>query len=230
MAHIELHISRMTAVGLALPVAAVVTVLLFWVMPFLISTGVPALQQAFKAMPIEFVRAPRDETVQVKERKLPDKPTVEDVVPPPLPVDADMSAATAGGSTPIGIAAPTVSRELNLGRHSFEAPSDTEAVPLVRIPPEYPLGPQARGIEGWVVIQFTIDEVGRVRDPSVVQAEPPGVFDNAAVAALLRWRYKPKVENGRAVKMYDNRVVITFDLPEDQAARAQATSSRPRTW
>jgi hypothetical protein len=56
------------------------------------------------------------------------------------------------------------------------------------------------------------------------------VFDNAAVAALLRWRYKPKVEDGRPVKMYDNRVVITFELPEDKAARAEATSSRPRTW
>jgi protein TonB len=211
MARAESH--RVVTTSLALPVAIVVTAFLFWLMPFLIETGVPAMQKAIRAVPIEFIRAQRDERVQTKERKLPDKPLVEEVAPPPPALAAETAVGVAG-STAIGIAPPTIDHGITLNRHELEAPSDTEAVPLVRIPPEYPLGPLTRGIEGWVVIEFTIDEIGRVRDPVVVQAEPRAVFDNAAVNSLLRWRYKPKVEDGRPVKMYNNRVMITFTLPE----------------
>ncbi|MDX2143418.1 MAG: TonB family protein [Rhodospirillaceae bacterium] len=211
MANAESH--RAVTTSLALPAALVATTFLFWLMQFLIDTGVPAMQKAIRAVPIEFVRAQRDERVQTKERKLPDKPVIEEVAPPP-PSFAEESAAGVAGSTAIGIAPPAIDRGITLNRQGFEPPSDAEAVPLVRIPPDYPLGAQMRGIEGWVMLAFTINEIGRVENATVVEAEPKGVFDTAAINALLRWRYKPKIENGRPVKWYDNRVVITFTLPE----------------
>ena len=53
-----------------------------------------------------------------------------------------------------------------------------------------------RKIEGRVTVQFTIQPDGSVASPSVVSADPPGVFDQAALAAARGWRFEPM---GRAM-------------------------------
>ncbi len=65
---------------------------------------------------------------------------------------------------------------------------------LVRIaytPPTYPSRAAARGIEGWVDVEFTVGADGRPRDARVVNANPRAVFDSAALEAIARWRYEP---------------------------------------
>ncbi len=90
------------------------------------------------------------------------------------------------------------------------APSDGDAIPLLRIPPTYPERALARGIEGRVLVEFTIDASGTVRDPFVVAAEPSAIFDRAALAAVRQWRYSPRVVNGRAVERRGVRIAIPF--------------------
>lgn len=70
-------------------------------------------------------------------------------------------------------------------------------IPLVRIPPRYPMRASNRRIEGWVKLEFTITEVGTVADAVVVQANPRGVFDNSALQAIKRWKFKPQIVNGK---------------------------------
>ena len=77
---------------------------------------------------------------------------------------------------------------------------DRDAIPIVRVAPEYPPRAIARGIEGWVQVQFTVTTIGTVKDAIVVAAEPRKTFDDAALKAIARWRYNPKVENGVAVE------------------------------
>jgi protein TonB len=55
--------------------------------------------------------------------------------------------------------------------------------------PTYP--PAARKLSGSVIVQYTIDINGVPRDVRVVESNPPGVFDGAAVDAVTRWRYRP---------------------------------------
>jgi protein TonB len=90
--------------------------------------------------------------------------------------------------------------------------SDRDAIPLVRFAPEYPAGPLARGTEGWVKVQFTITAAGNVKDAFVVEAQPPKVFDQAALAAIARWRYNPRIEGGTAVERVGLQTLIRFDL------------------
>ena len=59
-------------------------------------------------------------------------------------------------------------------------------------PPRYPRGAAARGIEGVVKIEFTIDGEGNVVAPRIISATPPGVFDAAALAALAKWKYEAR--------------------------------------
>jgi len=82
---------------------------------------------------------------------------------------------------------------------SIVAPVSTasaeDLVPITRETPAYPYGALARGVEGSVLLEYTVDERGRVVAPRVIHATPPGVFDRAALNALSRWRYEP---NGSA--------------------------------
>jgi protein TonB len=201
--------SAISRVGMALPAAIVVTMFLFWLMPFLIATGNQALTDSGKAQSIEFVRSQRDESVQTKERKPPEKPQQQEAPPPPPP-SAATNAPT--GSMAIGMAAPNMGKNLNLGKNNLEAPSDGDAIPLVRVPPQYPERAASRGIEGWVQLGFTVNETGGCENISVIASDPPEIFDKAAIRALERWRYKPKIDDGRPVKQYNQQVVITFDL------------------
>ena len=84
--------------------------------------------------------------------------------------------------------------------------------PQFRVPPIYPLRAQTRGIEGWVEVEFSIDESGRVVAPRLVHAEPRGFFEQAALQAIRRWSYAPYIVDGKAVRRDKVRVVIDFQL------------------
>lgn len=66
---------------------------------------------------------------------------------------------------------------------------DREAVSLVA--PEYPRGAERRGIEGRVRIEYSVNADGEVVNPQVVEANPAGVFDRAALSAIQSWRFAP---------------------------------------
>jgi protein TonB len=91
--------------------------------------------------------------------------------------------------------------------------SDRDVVPLVRIEPQYPMGAKQRGVEGWVELMFRITAAGTVADIVVTASNPGTVFNRAAVQAVSRWKYNPKVENGVAVDRAGVRQRIKFQLP-----------------
>jgi TonB family protein len=79
--------------------------------------------------------------------------------------------------------------------------------------PEYPATALAQRIAGSVVLEFTIDTRGATRDVHVVEATPPGVFDQAAINAIKHWRYAPPLVNGATVEV-PLRTRIRFELPK----------------
>ncbi len=81
--------------------------------------------------------------------------------------------------------------------------------PLLRVKPRYPSDALQRGREGWVLVEFTISKTGHVTEPKVVDSEG-GVFNQAALEAVLQWRYKPKIDHGVAVPREGVQVVLTF--------------------
>lgn len=89
---------------------------------------------------------------------------------------------------------------------------DTDVVPRIRVNPAYPPSAIARNLEGWVRVQFTVTAIGTVRDAAVVASEPGSTFDDAALNAIARWRYNPRVVNGEAVERVGLQTVIRFEL------------------
>jgi len=91
---------------------------------------------------------------------------------------------------------------------------DRDSAPIIRIPPDYPQSAITKQVEGWVRVQFTVTEIGTVRDAVVVASEPRNVFDKAALDAVARWRYNPRVEGGEAVERVGLQTLFRFELPE----------------
>jgi TonB family protein len=77
--------------------------------------------------------------------------------------------------------------------------------------PEYPEAASQKGTEGFVDIIFTVHSDGTVGDVTVAGAEPAGVFEQAAMSSVRKWRYQPVVRDGRAVDQRA-RVRIKFAM------------------
>ena len=93
------------------------------------------------------------------------------------------------------------------------AVSDTRMpIPFLTPAPEYPQRALARGVEGWVLVSFTIATSGAVADPMVVDADPPGVFDAAALRAVMRYRYRPQIVAGVPTATPGMLLRIHFEL------------------
>lgn len=92
----------------------------------------------------------------------------------------------------------------------------SDLTPLVRIQPQYPIGARMKGIEGWVILKFNITERGTTSHVKVLQSQPPRVFDQAAVGAVLKWKYRPKIENGKPVVQRGVKINLEFNLEEKE--------------
>ncbi len=79
------------------------------------------------------------------------------------------------------------------------------------VKPEYPKKANLGKIEGWVELDFTVNESGQVRDVAMHATSAPGVFESAAIGALSQWRYKPVVRDGKIVAQRA-RVRMRFTL------------------
>lgn len=197
--------------SIAALLALSITFGLFYLMQYLISMGSDRGANIRKGQVIEFVRLKRDTATQTRKRELPKK---EKPPEPPPPPELQMSQNDAPDANSMAIAAPDLSAGPDLGSGpNLGAPSDSDSVPLVRVPPQYPIRAAERGIEGWVVLQFTITATGTVENPTVLDAQPKRIFDRAAIRALKKWKYRPRVVDGVAISRVEE-VRLTFDLDD----------------
>ena len=95
--------------------------------------------------------------------------------------------------------------------------------PLFKAPPTYPKTALARSVEGYVLLKFTVDEMGFVREPSVVESKAGrslltagGAYtedlETAAMEAARKFRYAPKFVDGEAVAVDGVMNRIVFNL------------------
>lgn len=71
---------------------------------------------------------------------------------------------------------------------------------LQYVAPEYPLSAREKGTSGWVQLAFDVETDGSVAHVAVLASDPKNVFDEAAIGALRRWRYRPVEKNGQPVE------------------------------
>ena len=166
---------------------------------------------------VNVVRLERKTETETRERRLPEKPEPKQVDNKPVqnimesmaePIetpDFDLQPM----ALPTGIAGGPKLGGMTFGSGGFNP--DRSVVPVSRIHPRYPRLAARRGIEGDVTLQFTITETGLVTNIKVVDANPAGLFEQAAKDALSRWKYKAKTLDGKPVTQFAE-VIISFRL------------------
>ncbi|MEM9208850.1 MAG: TonB family protein [Pseudomonadota bacterium] len=116
--------------------------------------------------------------------------------PPPAPTAAPAEAAPATAAATLDDSA---------GSSAVAEPAQPETVSITALrrtkytPPRYPRAAQRRDQSGYVDVIFTVSPLGSVSAVEVFGAEPEGVFDEAAMEAVLKWEFEPVVENGTPV-------------------------------
>jgi protein TonB len=213
---ITMNNPMLPAAGMSL----VFSLLLFGLLYSLIRIGHHVLEKGDALQTIDFVRLKRDSEIETTQRRKPPPPPSQPPPPAKMRVatdvvqqeglsgfavpDLNLSASVAGG--PMG-------GKLGGGGGMF----DGDLLPLQRIPPQYPRDAARAGVTGWVQLEVLVNADGSVRSARVTDAKPKGLFEAAAVAAVLRWKFKPKVVNGQPVEQRGSQKI---DFGLNQAAPA----------
>lgn len=201
--------SSLVRFGSALAVAGVATFAVFWVMQSLISSGGSVLNEQDFGRIESFVMQKPDDEIQTKERK-PQKPPAPPQEPPKPDLPApDLAQASTDG---FDIGGFEIGSDLNVDAGLGGGSGDGEYLPIVKVAPTYPRRAAQKGIEGYVVVEFTVSKLGTVINPVVIEADPANIFNRAALTAAKKFKYKPKIENGKAIEVTGVRNIIRFEL------------------
>lgn len=192
--------------------AAIFTFALFFVMQSLIARHSASFQENDRHWGLDFVRLKREETVERKKRERPKQIERSESMPQVATVRNQPSAPH---MRVVKVNAPKFDPSLSLaGGPTLTAGADTDVVPLVRVDARYPTRAQARGIEGWVYLRFTVTAQGTTTDVEVLDSDPKGTFDRAALSAVKKYKYKPRIEGGVPVARPGVEVVLSFEMED----------------
>jgi protein TonB len=191
-------------------IGVVVTMSLLFLMQVLIATGKQALTKPRDRAKLEFVRVKRNESLNTEDFT-PEKPPKPPETPPETPPQ-DMDNIDPSAPT-INVAPPTVATETSIGGPGGMNIAEGDYLPIVRVAPVYPARALSRGLEGYVDMAFTVTTTGTVKDPVVVFSTS-SLFERAAIRAVLKFKYKPRVVDGVPVDVPNVKTRITFKIEE----------------
>ena len=197
---------------IGLPIAAVITFLLFTLMQILIFDDTAPPEDAGDELRI--VINEQVEEVEARRREV-NVDDVEQTDPPPPPPQIEREVADQPNEsmdTVVGGLPEFEAPELTGDDVSFDV-SDRDAQPLVRIPPQYPVRAAERGIEGRCEFTFDVTPEGNPTNIQITSCSN-SVFERDTIRAVERWRYEPKMEDG--VAQWRRGVVSSFNFSLDE--------------
>ena len=196
-----------------------VTFGLFLFMFKLISSGGNNNEELEAIAGIHFGAVDIPDEVMTKNRRIPKKPPPPKNPPPPPKMQISKMDQTVQNMPALNLPnldIPMTSGEgMYIGNMaSVDRTEEGDIIPIVVIRPMYPRDAAMKGQEGWVKVEFTITAIGTVKNPRVIDAKPPRVFNREAIRAILKWKFKPRVVEGVAV---DRSATQIIDFSLDQS-------------
>jgi len=205
--------------------AVILTVLFFVAQPILTELSVTKTgDRKYKPVVISQRKPPPppeedDLDQKVEQKKAAETPRQAQAVRATAP-KIDMAAAGFGGGGLGGQIeiSSVLKKEFSISDSLFvsafkinevDQPPRTLRAPL----PKYPFEAKQKGITGKVILRFVVDTNGNAREPQIVSAVPEGVFETAALEAVVNYKFRPAMKGGKAVDCVV-RLPISFDLSE----------------
>ena len=185
-----------------------VTFGLFFVMQSLIATGKGAYTESRSFQIVDFVRVEREEIVEAKKDK-PEKPPEPEVRPDIPRID---SLEDSFDSIKVSVSSPRIDvrRNIGAGGVGFDV-GDGDFLPIFKVHAIYPTRAARRNLEGYVIVEFTVTRIGSVKDVVVLESTD-SIFEESAVAAAYKYKYKPRVVDGEPVEVPGIVNQITFEV------------------
>lgn len=139
-----------------------------------------------------------------------DSPFVQPLQAPPPP---GLNRPSGGNIVIPTATRPSIGTGRSLGNIFDLAALDQRPEARVRINPVYPFDMRRSGLRGEVLVGFIVDSEGTVRDPYIVRSSNPG-FEQAALDAVLKWRFRPGKKGGANVSTRVQQPLI-FNLQNE---------------
>ena len=184
--------------------AAVATLLLIYLMHQLITTETPELEDPPARIAAFLMKPP--EPLATREETPPVKPDNPERAPDwsPQQISIDNPSIGMASNQPIDFGDPVNDIDPNA--------SGAGIVAYLRVQPNYPGRALQRGIEGFVDLTFDITAAGATTNIRVIDAQPKGMFERAAIRALEKWKYKVPYVEGEAAGQVGMTTRMTFSL------------------
>lgn len=198
--------------AISMGIAAGVTLGLFFFMSVLIATG-ETLSERLSVVKIVDATMPDIELEVIEEIDKPEP--IEELTEEQPELQDKQINLDSGPSLNIARVSIDIDTGLQLSNASINA-TDGDYLPLVAIAPQYPTRAAQRGIEGWCLVSFTVNGLGSVEEETitVVDAEPPQIFNRSSVRAAARFKFQPRVEDGIGVPVSGVQYLFRYQLEE----------------
>lgn len=181
---------------------------LLWLMQTL-TIGKSAVMTRHDRLPlVAFVRTRQKTETRTRERVLPEPPPQPKALPrPELDIAHDVRPVMPRPQFSMALdLVPAFTGGAWLGM-PMAGEADRDFMPVSRTPPQYPYQATRRGIEGWVRVSFVVTATGEVEDVVLLESDPEGIFDRAAQRAVSKWKFKPRIVDGKPVAARAEQVV-----------------------
>ena len=190
-------------------ISLAVTLLIFLVLPLSDLLVSRAENREVRALELAEIKAAKPKKTPPQEPEHADSPAKRFVTTPQLAnVKRPLSPLLIPTSLALDLASDFGDFSLNfaltpttLGDQLVFELSEVDSIPepIVQVPPLYPYSAKARGIEGRVELLFVVQPDGSVSDVQIKSSFPRGIFDEAAMNAVKKWRFKPGTRSGKPV-------------------------------
>jgi protein TonB len=207
--------SLLPLVLLAILLGCLTTFGLFFLMNSLVNNEMKEPDQA-KQVKIPDMRMPKTEIVNRFEDAKPEKPQEPEAQPPELP-EPEFAAPDAG----VG----GINMQVSIVKPTFGGPqgislNEGNYMPIVTVAHEYPSSALSRGMEGSCTVEFVVTETGATRDIVAVpelcinkkDGQPTTVWNRASIKAVSKFKFKPKVQDGKAIEVPGVRYKLTYQM------------------
>ncbi|MBL4603556.1 MAG: TonB family protein [Emcibacteraceae bacterium] len=94
-------------------------------------------------------------------------------------------------------------------------------LPIVRVTPLYPGYARTYGINGFVVLEITIDTEGRTKNIIITYASSK-TFEKSAIKAVEKFRYIPRLKDDKRIEVHNVNVQMSFNIGERKAFTMKA--------
>lgn len=92
-------------------------------------------------------------------------------------------------------------------KNKIKAKTQNEIIPIKTCFPKYPDDLIEAGIEGSSMIDFLVDEKGRVKDIKIAYSSHPD-FDAVSIKCIKKWRFAPIMKEGKPVKAWLRQIFM----------------------